>query len=216
MPSQAGQAKLRALLDALEKAYTDGDEQPTWAGEDALRYVYYVRTMAYIPNKDPQYESLISIGAILIRSQVCVSSVEHAIALSTDSITEGTAEAPSPVKYVVPPKPPKSDGTPTPPDPLLKELPDELKSGYTVNALAIKASDRQMFKDALSGITVKSVRDAEAKRAGSKSGAALFASWAKWIKDHETDYWPFRIILEYQKEYRGSGEVCYSGIFPGI
>ena len=28
--------------------------------------------------------------------------------------------------------------------------------------------------------------------------------------------WPRQIILEYPKEYRGSGKVCYSGIFRGI
>ena len=88
MPQPAGEAMLKALLDALEQAYSRDTEQPTWDGKGALKAIFIRRAMKWIVERDPAYESLIETGSVLIGRQNCVTSPEHAVALHADTISQ--------------------------------------------------------------------------------------------------------------------------------
>ena len=182
MPAAPGEEKLRALLAALDKAYNQDNESPSWDGAGALRHTFYTRALRWIVTVDPAYESIIQYGSAYMGRTNAVSSVEHAIALAADSIPEGTAHSPAALPYVAP-----AASASAPAAAPATDMPEHLRGAYTVNIPALRTTVRNMGRDLLNCITVQTVRDREEKKAGGKDGIAIIKMWAKWIEDNKHD-----------------------------
>ena len=94
MPASAGEAKLKTLINSFLKVSARNDDgslpMPTWNDSDILFPSFYDNVLEWYPTVDPAYVPLQEYGYVRSGRQTAVTSVEHAIALHTDTVTRGT------------------------------------------------------------------------------------------------------------------------------
>ena len=178
MPKSTGTELLEQLIAAFIRAHDSNNAEtaPTWDTTGALKRTFFEAVGKWLPAQDADYASLISEGQVKVGNKTAVSSIAHAQALASSSVTRHTVLQPAPLIYEPPLMGPDAPA----------EMPAELKDAYIVSVPALTRVDRAMALDAVKGISIDTTRQ-DMLAAANHSGLALLKMMSDWLKAAENN-----------------------------